>query len=482
MAWLHAWTGLVSGWVLFAIFVTGTTSYYRADISRWMRPELQSSGEVDPGRAADVAIGALTMRASEAQQWFVRLPQKADPTIGVQWRGRGGIRGSLLLDPETGEPVQVRETQGGEFLYRFHFELSLPPIWGRWIVGIATLVMLVALVSGVITHRRIFADFFTFRPTKGGRRAWLDAHNVVGVLALPYYFMIAYSGLVLLSITVMPWGVLSGYQGDTSRFAREFGLLAIGPRPATGHAAPLAPIGPIIAEATRRAGSAPEHLVIDKPRDANATVTVLMEQPHGIAHRHPQIAFDGITGTFLAQTGQVRPAAQTYFFLSGLHQADFATPALRALYTLCGVMGAVMAATGLVLWTRACGLATEKGSRLGLRLVRALNIGTIVGLPIGIAAYFLANRLLPFELDNRAHWEIRAFFCAWMLTAIIPIVVPHASAWRLTLLSAGLAYTAIPCVDAVMVGRGDTTSDMYNVTMLAVGLISLYARLRIARQ
>ncbi|MBY0252790.1 MAG: PepSY domain-containing protein, partial [Methylobacterium organophilum] len=42
MAWLHAWSGLVVGWVLFAVFVTGTASYYRPEISQWMRPELRT--------------------------------------------------------------------------------------------------------------------------------------------------------------------------------------------------------------------------------------------------------------------------------------------------------------------------------------------------------------------------------------------------------------------------------------------------------
>ena len=46
----------------------------------------------------------------------------------------------------------------------------------------------------MVTHRRIFKDFFTFRPAKGGQRAWLDAHNVTGVLVLPFYLMITFSG------------------------------------------------------------------------------------------------------------------------------------------------------------------------------------------------------------------------------------------------------------------------------------------------
>ena len=46
--------------------------------------------------------------------------------------------------------------------------------------------MLIAIVSGVITHKKIFIDFFTFRWGKG-QRSWLDAHNASGVLLLPFY-------------------------------------------------------------------------------------------------------------------------------------------------------------------------------------------------------------------------------------------------------------------------------------------------------
>ncbi|MBI0434708.1 PepSY domain-containing protein, partial [Roseomonas sp. KE0001] len=40
MAWLHTWSGLLVGWVLFLIFLTGTASYFRPEISFWARPEL----------------------------------------------------------------------------------------------------------------------------------------------------------------------------------------------------------------------------------------------------------------------------------------------------------------------------------------------------------------------------------------------------------------------------------------------------------
>ncbi|MDN5540760.1 PepSY domain-containing protein, partial [Comamonas sp.] len=40
MSWLHTWSGLLLGWLLFAIFVTGTLSFFKNEFNLWMRPEL----------------------------------------------------------------------------------------------------------------------------------------------------------------------------------------------------------------------------------------------------------------------------------------------------------------------------------------------------------------------------------------------------------------------------------------------------------
>ena len=118
----------------------------------------------------------------------------------------------------------MRDTKCGDFLYQFHFELHMAPLWGRWMVGACAMILLVALLSGIVTHRRIFADFFTFRRhAKSAQRGWLDAHNVSGVLALPFHLMITYTGLVTLALMYMPWGVQTAYKGDQQRFFAETG-------------------------------------------------------------------------------------------------------------------------------------------------------------------------------------------------------------------------------------------------------------------
>jgi uncharacterized iron-regulated membrane protein len=117
----------------------------------------------------------------------------------------------------------VRATQGGHHFVDFHYRLHAGQA-GLWVVGIAGMAMLVALLSGVITHRRIFKDFFTFRAHKG-QRSWLDAHNAVAVLTLPFQIMIAYTGIAISASTFMPAGIAAyfgtGSQGCTPMWWRS---------------------------------------------------------------------------------------------------------------------------------------------------------------------------------------------------------------------------------------------------------------------
>lgn len=451
MAWLHTWSGLVVGWVLFAVFVTGTATYYRAEISRWMQPELTRHAAITPetlAASADLAVAHLQAHAGHARTWFVGLPTPERPLVELFWRNAPGTPpGHVLIDPQTGAPAALRATRGGEFFYRFHFELNLPPLWGRWIVGICAMVMLVALVSGIVTHRRIVSDFFTLRRDKAAQRGWLDAHNVSGVLALPFHLMITYTGVVTLAVMYMPWGVTTAYKGDAFAYYAETGQITKA-RPPAGEPGTLAPVGPMVATALATVPEKLERLTIANPRDANSTVVAVFEEPHGLSHEHPQVAFAGTSGAVVEiLSGGLRPAAKTFTTMVGLHEAHFAGAALRVLFFLCGLMGCAMVGSGLVLWNVARLPKAGAAAGPGWRLVQALNLGTIAGLPAGMAAYFLANRLLPLDLGSRAEWEVRVFFGTWIAVALAGAWPAPRQAWRGALGLVACLFVAVVLAD-----------------------------------
>jgi uncharacterized iron-regulated membrane protein len=99
--------------------------------------------------------------------------------------------------------------------------LHMPSDIGYYLVAIAALAMLVLIISGVFIHRKIFKDFFTFRPKKNIRRATLDLHNLTSVIALPFHFIIPFSGLLILIISYFPWSFAIPFEGDVDKLYEQ---------------------------------------------------------------------------------------------------------------------------------------------------------------------------------------------------------------------------------------------------------------------
>lgn len=472
MAWLHTWSGLLVGWVLFMIFAAGTATYFRQEITQWMQPELV---HVQPGEhAVAQALSVLARKAPKADRWSIELPAPREPALRIGWvepspPGAKNARGRFkteFLDPATGEVLATRQTRGGEFFYRLHFDLHyMPAVWARWIVGFCAMFMLVAIVSGVVTHKRIFKDFFTFRPKKN-QRSWLDAHNATGVLALPFHLMITYTGLITLMTLYMPWGVVTAYKGDQKAFIADVFPQARAPQP-SGQPGTLVPLEPLLVQAQARWGRVPGHVTVINPKDAHAVIEVRPIDEGRIALNGPTMTFEGSTGALLSVRGEDAPAAATRSVLYGFHVARFAEPWLRALFFVSGLAGCVMVATGLLLWSvkerqkHAKAIRQGKPVGFGLRLVDGLNIGAIAGLPIAIATYFWANRLLPLDVADRPALEVACFFTAWGVAAVSGLLRATRGMWMLQLLAGAALFALLPVLNAL------TTDAHLGVTLPA---------------
>ncbi|WP_411686288.1 PepSY-associated TM helix domain-containing protein [Acinetobacter pseudolwoffii] len=528
MSWLHTWASLILGWLLYAIFLTGTLSFFQNEISIWMKPEFhQSVPQKSQIEQTRVALAYLQQHHPDAGSWAIQLPNSRQNTTILNIRGagedprarRGGTR--LTIDSATGEVLQARETRGGSFLYRFHFELyGLPRIWARWIVGIATLLMLVAIISGVITHKKIFKDFFTFRPGKG-QRSWLDAHNATAVFALPFHIMITFSGLLLLLFTLMPWGVSQIYEnrgaflqdqrksliqdnsvqaesGDSDQrrlrgegesrsergdmSARSEARRSRGDAP-PARPAPLADLAPILAAAEKQWKNNPVATInIIQPNTAKAEIELRALNGVSVAYRnvYPSLAFNGVTGELkLDQTTLKTPSVANgiYNVFTTLHEARGVDLALRWLLFMSGVVGTFMIATGLILWCvkRAPQQQKQGYKSFGYRLVEVTNIAAIIGLPIACAAYFYANRFIPADMDMRLNWEIRSFFIIWLLTLVYAMIRSNRQAWLELLLLATAAFALLPIVNFLTGGQAIWNSIMHGQWMIASFDLAMWA-------
>jgi uncharacterized iron-regulated membrane protein len=463
MSELHTWTGLLLGWVLYAMFLTGSVSYFKDELSQWARPELPYRADLpDPAVAAQRVAGELARVAPGSPQWSMRMPDARNDAVAVFWRTtpttpgrRSFAEGSF--DPVTGQRVAARDTLGGEFFYRFHFQFHyMPVLWGRWLAGAAAMFMLVAIVSGVITHKKIFVDFFTFRWGKG-QRSWLDAHNALSVFGLPFHLMITYTGLVTLMALYMPWGERAAFDGPAARqqMTRELSAFIQPGRP-SGTAAPLAPLDAMVRTAQERWGPGDVgRVTVTQAGDAAARVAVVRGDPGRVSTSPQYLLFDGVSGQLLETHDRVGPAAQTRGVMVALHMGRFSDLSLRWLYFVVSLAGTAMVGTGLVMWTvkRRAKLSRPDRRHPGFWLVERLNIAAIAGLSIAMAAFLWANRLLPATLAQRGDWEIQVFFMAWGACLLHAACRPAKRAWIEQLWLATAALALLPVLNALVTTR-----------------------------
>ena len=520
MSWLHTWASLILGWLLYAIFLTGTLSFFQNEITVWMKPELhQSVPQASQIQQTKVALDYLQQHHPQAGSWSIQLPNSRQNTtqLTIREQGedprarRGGKR--ITLDSATGQVLEARDTRGGSFLYRFHFELyGLPRLWARWLVGVATLLMLVAIISGVITHKKIFKDFFTFRSGKG-QRSWLDAHNATAVLALPFHIMITFSGLLLLMFMLMPWGIEQIYenrgqflqeqnramqqggkvenknqatnqrQGANENSAEHGNLQTRGNGESRrqrekpkAHPAPLADLTPILENAQLQWKSNPIGSInIIAPNTNQAQIELRALHGESVAHRnvYQTLNFDGVTGQKITDENDRlnNPSIpmSIYNVVTTLHEARGVDLALRWLLFLSGIVGTLMVATGLILWCvkRAPQQQKQGYKSFGYRLVEVTNIAAIIGLPIACATYFYANRFIPSHLENRLDWEIRSFFIVWLLTLIYAMFRTHRQAWLELLALATVAFALLPIINFTTGGQALWNSIANDQWMIA---------------
>ncbi|WP_312416247.1 PepSY-associated TM helix domain-containing protein [Comamonas sp.] len=505
MSWLHTWGGLVCGWLLCAIFVTGTLSVFREPITRWMQaapangPPGAALGLQDRLQALHTAEDYLQQRAPQARQWQIDLPARAGDALQLSARGPDGVL-QAALDPASGAPQAlppIRQTEGGRHFMSFHYSLQ-GGLAGFWVVGVVSMGMMAALVSGLIVHRRIFQDFFCFRPGKG-QRSWLDAHNASAVLTLPFLFMIVYTGLAYFYTSYMPHALQSLYGVDRQAYSRYQTDLNAGtqaPRP------DLPPAGPQLAQQLQLAQSLLRQpvasIALQHPPQGPASHRFTAQladsadsrRMHNLAE-HVSIAAD--TGEVLQAPPRSEPAASArdvHPVIEALHMARFGGWTMKWLYFVCGLAGTAMVATGLLLFASKRRTRSDHGwgraTPAVYRCIDALNIAALAGTSLASIGYLYGNRLLPLAIEARASAEIRLFFALWALSLLHALLRPARSAWQEQLCALALLCMALPLLNAATTGQhlllyldqADGLRAGVELTSIALGLLAAWGAWR----
>jgi uncharacterized iron-regulated membrane protein len=438
----HSALGLAFAALIYVVCLSGTLAVFAYEFQRWEQPD----GPVIAGAISPEAIGAAVDAAYKQalaenadHDIFILGPGSISPRFLVNYHDHeSGVEGHWLAD-EQGRLVTRVKAPWSEFLVALHVNLHLPRTWGRLLVGLVGVTLLSSLVSGLLSHPRIFKDAFALRWGGSRRLQEADLHNRLSVWGLPFHVAVTLTG-ALLGLSTLIVGVLAyaAYDGDSGK---AFETL-LGPRAAADEtAAPVPDVAAMIRQVQReRQGATFVSVHIEHVARAGQMVHLGMRTQGHLALSNSYY-FKG-DGTYVGdgglETGSI--GQQILGVLQPLHFGWFGGIPIKIIYGLLGLALTVVTQTGVTIW-----LARRRDKGRSAPGWEKAWAATVWGQPLALAAAAAAALLLDARIILPVY--LATALAVYLVAAAIPTATFLTRALRLltatTLVAAVATHTLL---------------------------------------
>jgi len=465
---VHTWTGIVAGMALFIAFYAGALTVFKEPIARWVAAPSPGAAAVPLDEAPQLIARTLAAHPAAAKSFQIHLLETEHVPARMGWteRPQGGDdhdrsndRHYLATLQADGAPLieETKQSRVAEFIDVLHRVVGLPfdndP--SRWVMGVISALYAVALVSGVIVLLpTLVKDFFALRLGKNLKRMWLDAHNVIGIVSLPFHVIMALSAAVFAfhdGIYAVQDTVL--YHGQWERLWSR--TPPKGPPPPPRDVGTMLPPAELVARVQALSPTlVPVALDYVQPTTPRAAVRVWVRDATTI-----QRSVNGGFALLDPYTGQVRsteylPGRQTAadativsFF--SLHFATFGGTPVQWMYFLLGLAGAFLFYSGNLLWVESRrkadrGRGAPVVQKRSTFLMAAATVGVCIGCVAGISATLAAGKWLHGRVDDLQAWHMGVYYAVFLGAVGWAFARGAARAAPALLWAAALCTAAIP--------------------------------------
>lgn len=504
---IHGWSGVLLGLLLYVVILTGALAVFADEIGDWASPLDGPVAEALPP-GLDARIRELAAQIDPAYHeemyyyaqaggrirvYFHHHVAAADgghpQEMGVEFELHPRSLDVLARREGPGEAVQAGSVANAlaEFIVHLHVSLHVPEPWGYLLTGVLGLAMLVAAVTGLVVHRHLLAELFTWRRWKGGLLGRRDAHVIAGSWNLPFAFVLAFTGSFYsfagsLGIPIM---AMVAFGGDQQALIET---IVGSPPPEDTRAQPIADLDRIVADAQQRIAVAPSFVSVSHYGRADARVTVFALPATGAVFSH-NLLYDGASGSFLQHKpslGLLPSAGGTLVdLMAPLHFGNFAGWLSKLTWFALGLASVYVALSGLELWI------ARRSSEPAWQRMEGWLLWVGHGLPLVLASMPGVYFVLRTRLDSGVESALNTAFlllcagCAVLVAALADRRRLRATLW----LGTALALLSAPLLRwlcggpgwITAIGQGMATIAVLDVALIAAGLLYLRQGLRSSR-
>ncbi|MDP5239640.1 PepSY-associated TM helix domain-containing protein [Uliginosibacterium sp. 31-16] len=507
---VHTWTGILTGLALFIAFYAGALTVFKEPLARWVSPPAPAALAVSLADSQVLIERTLAAHPAATKGFQLNLELAEHQPARMSWHEReegqddhdalaGRHYTATLSTNGSARIEEAQPSQLAEFIDILHRVVGLPfdndP--ARWFMGIVASLYALALFSGVIVLLpSLVKDFFALRAGKNLKRMWLDAHNIVGIVSLPFH--------IVMAITAVVFAYHDGIYALQNRLIHSGNLAGafVGSptaKPAPRDPASMLPPPELLARASALAPdfmpSSLQYVNLGSPR---AMVRVWGTTPASLAPRALGgfVALDPFSGKVLNSDfmpGKQNGANLTISSFFALHMATFGGMPVRWMYFLLGLAGAWLFYSGNLLWIESRRKkAQQSGSipeqRRDTRWLAAGTVGVCFGCISGISLTIAAGKWLNGHVAdlNAWHWYVYyAIFFASLAWAFLrgPGRAAVELLWLTALCTFAIPLTSLLAWLSPALGMWAHTSTLgVDLTALAGGFMLLWAARATARR
>jgi uncharacterized iron-regulated membrane protein len=432
---VHTWIGITCGFALFIAFYAGALTMFQEPIARWASPPAVGVAAVpleDTPRLLELVAAAhpeareegitLHLRGHENEPARVTWEEDAPHQEGqahkhVHWWATLKHDGTLLSRQE--EPSEL-----AEFINGIHMRVGIPEPWGSYFMGTVSLLYGVALIAGVIVLLPSLAkDLFALRIGRNLKRMWLDAHNVVGITALPFHLVMA--------VTATAWGFggpLWSAQESVIYGGRQKIVMARdaerwrAPKP-SGEAGAMLPPAQLLQRLKVQVPDFEPKVMIFKNFGDKAAAVKFVGAERGYVGdtSFGGVMLSAVTGNLVndrARASRQDPDRRASTTIFALHTGEYGGITITWAYFFLGFSGAWLFYSGNLLWIETRRKKARKGGEVeqsrSTRLLGSATVGVCLGCVAGISLTIVAAKWLHGRVADLNHWHEVIYYVVFL--------------------------------------------------------------------
>ena len=435
--WLHGWTGLLLGWLFFALALSGGFAVLAEKLLHpWLLPQVEAS--LSPSEADTLMATLMPLQPEGAKELTIRPPgEMHDRYFSAMFelsrdaRKPGVDSVEIIVAPVDFDVIEVREGErdtlftqriagSGMLVQQLHTRFLLPELVSQPLSAVLAPTMMLLAFTGLLLQPSVLKELWQNPLHKRELVSWRKFHKLLGAWVFPFLLFMGFSATFF--ATALPYlagpASLVKFEGDADGVQRELLASPEGRATRVGDQMPM-----LGAALTHLQAAAPAAVLtrytIEELGAPTAVIGIRAEVPGQLCGYG--YAFDAYDAALIDEGCGIKiafaPVSAVINSLLPLHAAHAGGPLISVLWFVFGLASAASIWFGLAYW---CGKrSTQGGSGTAVntyQLLARMNSGFCAGL--------LATVLALFNLDILLAWMgVHAYYGALHLVLPIALLV-----------------------------------------------------------